>query len=61
MVFLQNKENLLFALFLFQTISPCGIKNQNLWRPIGQSLYDLEKQTDPEVVAQQRGEVREQF
>lgn len=37
MTFIQNNENFLVAVLLFQTIIPCTIKIQDCWRLVEQS------------------------
>lgn len=43
MKLILNNENLLVATLLLQIITSRGIKNQNIWRPVGQRPKDLEK------------------
>lgn len=40
LAFVQNNKNLLVATLLFQTILPCGITNENPFRPVGQKKTD---------------------
>lgn len=47
MALLERNENLF--MLLFETITPCGIKNQNLRRPEEQNLKEQEEnKTGPE-------------